>query len=128
MKCMTKDILGSTQWVGLKASWGGFGHYTMIKLESATIRMLMLRLLTSKYILSCNFQLKSYWFRGGLIIKKRENFGHFQKKSKMSKIKIRTFKTYGGVSNFQKCQNYKLLSDPILKKEILKHLIWPFSM
>ena len=36
---------------------------------------------------------------------------------KMSEIQIGTFETPRGVSIFQKCLNYKLLSDPILKKK-----------
>ena len=44
--------------------------------------------------------------------------GEIKKQTKMSEIQIRTFENQcGGVSIFQKCLNYKLLSDPILKKK-----------
>ena len=59
------------------------------------------------------------------MIKKRENCGLFpkkgggSKKTKKSEIQIRTFENpWEGVSIFQKCLNYKLLSDPILKINI----------
>ena len=44
--------------------------------------------------------------------------GGFRNPPKMSEIQIRTFETPWEVSIFQKCLNYKLLSDPILKKNI----------
>ena len=40
--------------------------------------------------------------------------GGGRKKTKKSQIQIGQLKTDGGVSIFQKCLNYKLLSDPIL--------------
>ena len=44
-------------------------------------------------------------------------WGGDQKKTKMSEIQIQTFENPWGASIFQKCLNYKLLSDPILKKK-----------
>ena len=62
--------------------------------------------------------LNIYLFRGGVMIKKRENFGQCTKKgggikttTKMSEIQIRTFENPWGVSIFQKCLNHKLLSE-----------------
>ena len=41
-----------------------------------------------------------------------------EKQPKMSQFQIRTFENrWGGVLIFQKCSNYKFLSDPILKKK-----------
>ena len=50
---------------------------------------------------------------GGLNFSKRG--GGAKNKTKMSKIQIRTFENPWGGS--QNCLNYKLLSDPILKKK-----------
>ena len=47
-----------------------------------------------------------------------------KKQTKMSEIQIWTFENPWGVSIFQKCLNYKLLSDPILKIKN-KTLNWP---
>ena len=49
---------------------------------------------------------------------KQKRGGGQQTKQKCLKFKFGHLKTHGGVSIFQKCLNYKLLSDPILKKQI----------
>ena len=55
--------------------------------------------------------------------------GGGQKKNKnVSNSNLDIWNPMGGVSIFQKSLNYKLLSDPILKKEKSKHLIFPFLM
>ena len=66
-------------------------------------------------------------FRGGVIIKKQENLGLFpkqgggsEKKQKSLKFKFGHLKTDGGVSIVQKCLNYKLLTDHILKNKKLR--------
>ena len=72
-----------------------------------------------------NFSLKDQGFLSILAKQIRTKFwimsqtegGRSEKNTKMSEIQIQTFKNRWGVSIFQICLNYKLLSDPILKKK-----------
>ena len=50
------------------------------------------------------------------MIEKRKHFGP-PKKEKNPNYNFKILKSNGGVSIFQKCLNYKLLFDPILKKK-----------
>ena len=68
----------------------------------------------------------SMLLRGGIIIKKGKIFEFFQNiggwggsktKQKSLRFKFGHLKTHGGFLIFQKCLNYKLLLDPILKKK-----------
>ena len=64
--------------------------------------------------------------RGGVMIKKWENFGG-KKTQKCLIFKFGHLKTHG-VSIFQKCLNYKLLSDPIPKKKTLNLTFFNVNM